>query len=83
MNKNHNSLLKKAAIFATVVGISFTINAQVGIGTTGPDADLDIVSTAATGNTLQVNSDNTTNTSTSALLRNMGLGISLNIEGLI
>lgn len=60
----------------------YSPNAQVGVGTTSPDAELDIVSTAATDETLQVNHENATNPDTSLLVRNLGLGRSLLLQSL-
>jgi hypothetical protein len=80
MNKNYSLLLIKLIFFATFILISFISNAQVGVGTTAPDADLDVVSTAAAGNALQVNAEHTTNTSATAIIKNLGLGTGLNLQ---
>lgn len=82
MQINYNSLSTKIVLFYICLSFSFIVNAQVGIGTTTPDAQLDVVSNATTGNTLQVNDENTSNTSSSAWIRNYGLGRGINIQNL-
>lgn len=82
MKKNYNSYSKTIAVFVMFALISFGLNAQVGVGTTTPDAQVDIVAPAATGNALQVNDDNATNASSSAWIRNSGLGFGINLQTL-
>ncbi|MFD2916520.1 hypothetical protein [Psychroserpens luteus] len=82
MKIKYNWLLKRITLFTLFTLISLTINAQVGVGTTTPDAQLDIVTLAATGNALQVNDDNTSNASSSAWLLNSGLGFGINLNTL-
>lgn len=82
MKTNCKSVFKKINILVVFLLFGWSITAQVGIGTTTPDAQVDIVAPAATGNALQVNHDNTSNGSSSIWLRNFGLGRSLNLQSL-
>ncbi|MCK8479390.1 hypothetical protein [Psychroserpens algicola] len=82
MKKSYNSLALTLTMCMVFLFSSFSLNAQVGVGTTTPDAQLDIVAPAATGNALQVNDDNTTNASSSVWVRNSGLGYGINLQTL-
>ena len=59
-----------------------TLQAQVGVGTTTPDAFLDLENTSTSDNTLQINARGTTNTSSAQWLRNYGLGRGINLQTL-
>ncbi|MEM1000485.1 MAG: hypothetical protein AAGN35_25760, partial [Bacteroidota bacterium] len=68
---------------ALTVGYSLSLPAQVvGIGEATPNAKLDILSTNATGNALEVQQNATTNTSSASWIINNGLGRALNVQSL-
>lgn len=79
MQKNYYSLSTKIILIYTCVSLSVILNAQVGIGTTTPEAQLDIVSNLATGNGIKINDLNTTNTNSSLWVRNFGAGWGTNV----
>lgn len=83
MKINCNSDFKKLNIFIMFILLSLTINAQVGIGTTTPNSTVDVVTTATTGNTLELNHNNTSNGSSAAWFRNNGTGYGLHIQNLL
>lgn len=74
MQKNYYLLLTKIILFYICVSLSVILNAQVGIGTTNPDAELDIVNSSTSGNTLQVNHDSVFNGDAAIFINHQGQG---------
>jgi len=78
--KTTTSLFFKGSLFCLM--ISFSMNAQVGIGTVTPSSALDIDHSTSTGNTLEANHNNTSNGSSAIWVRNSGVGRAINAQSL-
>lgn len=74
MQKNYCLLSIRIVLLSIFVSSSLIVDAQVGVGTTTPDAELDVVNTAASGNTLQVNHDNVSNLDAAVYINHQGQG---------
>lgn len=79
--------MKSSIVIKAFFGVLFNLFslvglAQVGVGTTTPNAQLDVVNPNATGNTLELSHDNTTNASSAAWIKNSGSGYGLNLQNL-
>lgn len=82
IDRNDNSLMTAMFTCVFVMCIVFNINAQVGIATTTPNAQLDVVTTATTGNSIEVNHDVITNGSSAILVKNSGTRYGIDAQNL-
>lgn len=79
--------MKKYFTFKQILFLFFSlfylsVMSQVGIGTDTPNATLDIVNNAPTGNSIEITDNSTTNISSTLWLKNDGLGRAMNIQSL-
>ncbi|MDO6598316.1 hypothetical protein Q4512_15435 [Oceanihabitans sp. 2_MG-2023] len=82
MIKKYFTTVKTMAMGIVFVSMTYTIQAQVGIGTITPNSQLDVESVAVTGNTIEASHGNLANASSALWVKNSGTGYGIHAQNL-